>query len=332
MGDVVLVTGGAGYIGSHIAGKLLDRGARVRVLDSLLYGDEGLREFRENRNLEVIQGDVRDGDTLARAMRDVGGVIALAALVGDAACDLYPEQARATNYESSQQTLQACRKAGVRRLVFASTCSVYGANGSEALREDSHLNPVSLYARTRLMSEEYLLREAGDVRVVILRLATVCGASRRMRFDLMVNTMTACAAVQRAIRVTAASQWRPHIHVQDAAEAFILGLEAPVARSGVFNAGSDSENFTIGDVGEKVSRCMGGVPVEYIKGSGDARSYRVSFDRIREELGFRPRYTVDDAICEVRDLLAGGVIDDFTNERFHNAKWLSVNAPARGAA
>ena len=259
-------------------------------------------------------------------------MIALAALVGDAACDLHPERSMAINYESTRATLSACQEAGVQRLVFASSCSVYGANGNDLLREDSHLNPVSLYARTRLMSEDLLLRKARWVEVVILRLATVCGVSPRMRFDLMVNTMTACAAAQGAIRVSGAAQWRPHVHVQDAAEAFALALEARDAVGGIFNVGSDEQNFTVGEVAEKVAGHVAGVRVEHSPNGGDARSYRVSFERICGVLGFRTTRTVDDAIKEVEQLLASGTVRDFTNPRFHNAKWLSTNGKHQGVA
>jgi nucleoside-diphosphate-sugar epimerase len=325
MKDVVLVTGGAGYVGSHLTGKLLARGYRVRILDNFLYGSDGLRHLAEHPRLELIEGDICDPTALARAASGARGVIALAALVGDGACDLDPERSMAINYYSTQQTIAACRKAGVERLVFASSCSVYGANGHEFLDEDSHLNPVSLYARTRLMSEELLLRECGDVEVVILRLATVCGVSARMRFDLMVNTMTACAAVQNVVRVTGADQWRPHVHVQDAAEAFALAFETPSVAGQVLNVGSTEQNFTIGETAEKVAAQVPDARIERAINGNDRRSYRVSFERIRSVLGFEARYTVDDAIREVYELLSNGAVSDFRDDRFHNAKWLSGN-------
>lgn len=324
MGDAILVTGGAGFIGSHVTSKLLERGYDVRILDNFLYGADALSTLVEHPRLEVIEGDVSDRDTIASAVRGTKGVIALAALVGDAACDLHPDETMRVNYVSTGDLLTACRDAGVQRLVFASSCSVYGANGKERLHESSHINPVSLYARTRVMSEELLIEGASDVEVVILRLATVCGASPRMRFDLMVNTMTACAEVQKAVRVIGPDQWRPHVHVQDAADAFILACELPVPSGSVLNVGSDEQNFTVGEVAEMVAAHVPGARVEQGESHGDRRSYRCSFERIEELLGFRPRYTVEDAIEEVRRLLGSGQIADFTDRRFHNAKFLST--------
>jgi nucleoside-diphosphate-sugar epimerase len=311
----------------------LDRGFRVRLLDSFVYGGEGLAGLEASPNLEILHGDICSPSDLDRAVRGARGVIALAALVGDAACDLSPERTMAVNYESTRETVRACKAAGVQRLVFASSCSVYGANGNNFLYEDSFKNPVSLYARTRVMSEELLQREqTPDFEVAILRLATVCGVSPRMRFDLMVNTMTACARSTGRIRVTGASQWRPHLHVQDAAEAFLLAVESPHAAGGIFNVGSDGENFTIAEVAEKVAAQNPGTVIEHGVNGTDARSYRVSFKRIREEIGFQSKYTVDDAIREVGELFASGAVSDFTGEQFHNAKWLSSTSRWQGAA
>jgi len=332
MGDMVLVTGGAGFIGSFVTSKLLERGCQVRVLDNLVYGREGLNGLLEHPNLELVVGDVCDPDTVTKAVQGVRSVIALAAVVGDAACELDQDRSFAVNYWSNRELISACRKAGAKRLVFASSCSVYGANGNGKLHEESHINPVSLYARTRVLSEELLQASARDLEIVILRLATVCGASARMRFDLMVNTMTAFAQVRKNIRVTGASHWRPHIHVQDAAEAFVQACEAPVRSGSVFNLGSDEQNFTIGEVAEKVAALVPGVRVDYDEDKGDRRSYRVSFERLRREMGFQPRYTVDDAIGEVRTLLASGEIADFTDSRFHNAKFLGLSESREGAA
>lgn len=331
---VILVTGGAGYIGSHLVRKLLEQGYRVRVLEKFLYGEQGLADLSGEARLEVQYGDICDAKTVARATKGAQAVVALAAVVGDGACDLDPEYTREVNFESTRTMLEVSKNSQVQRLVFASSCSVYGANGKELVHEDSHLNPVSLYARTRIMSEELLLRERGAVEVVILRLSTVCGWSPRMRFDLMVNTITARAQVDGAVKILGASQWRPHIHVQDAAEAFLLAATNPPsdAIGGTFNVGGQHLNFTIGEIAEKVSEQIPSVNVEYHDGVDDRRSYRVAFDRARDVLGFVPSRNVDDAIREVRKSLAEGEISDYKDEIYHNLKWLQRNSSLRASA
>jgi len=331
MGDLVLVTGGAGYVGSHLTRKLLARGHRVRVLDNFVYGSHGLEGVMDHPDLELQSGDICDDRALARATKGARAAVALAAIVGDAACDLEPARTMAINYESTRQLLDACRASKVERLVFASSCSVYGANGNDVIHERSQLNPVSLYARTRIMSEELLLAQS-DVDVLILRLATVCGVSPRMRFDLMVNTMTACATAQGAIRVSGAKQWRPHLHVQDAAEAFLAAVETERTREKTFNVGSDEQNYTVGEIAERVAQQYPGTQIEYAPNGHDLRSYRVAFDRIRESLPFRARRTVDDAIAEVGGLMTSGQVADFRHDQFHNAKWLSASGRLQGAA
>lgn len=330
--DTILVTGGAGYVGSHVCRKLLGRGYRVRVLDSFLYGDKGLAEIRDNPDLELLYGDICNVDDVRNSVRGCKGVIALAALVGDAACDIDPEEAIAVNFRSTKIMIDQCKREGVERLVFASSCSVYGANGTDLVTEDSPLHPVSLYARTRIMSEDLLQAERGDVDVINLRLATVCGVSPRMRFDLMVNTITARAAVDGKVQILGPKQWRPHLHVQDAAEAFVCAVSAKT-KDGVstFNVGNNDQNFTIGEIAEKVTGVLPETEVEYTDANGDRRSYRVSFDRIRERLGFSPSLGVDDAIREVLSALSSGTISDYRAPVYHNVKYLQANGVRRAS-
>jgi nucleoside-diphosphate-sugar epimerase len=275
--NVVLVTGGAGYIGSHLVRKLLQRGYHVRVLDKFLYGEHGIADLRGDPNIELRYGDICNIRDVVQAVNGVG------------------------------------------------------ANGNHLLRENSYLNPVSLYARTRIMSEEVLLQEHGPVEVVILRLATVCGLSPRMRFDLMVNTITARASVEGRVRIVGANQWRPHIHVQDAAEAFLMAVEAPssVAADQVYNVGAENLNFTVGEIADKVVEQIPGTVVEYFDRIEDRRSYRVGFDSIREKLGFVPARTVDDAIREVRTVLQTGEVRNYADEVYHNVKFLQRNSHQR---
>ncbi len=321
--ELILVTGGAGFVGSHLTRSLLSLGYRVRVLDSLVYGAGGLLGLRHHPQLEVLVGDITDPGAVRRATEGVDRVIALAALVGDPACALDEDRTMAVNYESTLLLMETCRAQRVRRLVFASSCSTYGANGEDFISEDSPLNPVSLYAHTRILSEDALLADGKDVEPIVLRLSTVCGASRRMRFDLMVNTMTANAIRHGRIRVTGASQWRPHIHVQDVAQAFIVAMQAPSERAlRIYNAGGNDHNLRIGEVAERVQHHVRDVEIDFGDDVTDLRSYRVSFDRIRDELGFTPQYTVDHAIREVSDLLEMRGDLDFHHAKYHNVRSL----------
>lgn len=333
--DLVLVTGGAGYIGSHLVRKLLERGFRVRVLEKYLYGDRGLREIEGESGLEIREGDICSARDMHSAVKDVRAVIALAALVGDPACEIDHDETMRTNFESTRVLLDAGKQGGVQRLVFASSCSVYGANGTALLDETSWLNPVSLYARTRIMSEELLTAERGDLETIILRLSTVCGWSPRMRFDLMVNTITARAVVDGKVRILGPSQWRPHIHVRDAAEAFLraaVDAKPEFARGNIYNTGGDGQNFTIAEVADKVTAEVPGIDTEFVDDVEDLRSYRVSFARIREGLGFEPSLTVDDAIREVRDCLQSGEVENYADDIYSNLKWLQRTLGQRASA
>jgi nucleoside-diphosphate-sugar epimerase len=297
----VLVTGGAGFIGSHLTRMLLDRGYHVRLLDRFDYGRAGIEGLR-HPNLQIIQGDICNSRDVSRAVKNVDGVIALAAIVGDPACNLDPEETINLNYTATKILAETCNLYGVRRLVFASSCSVYGASGQDMLTEESRLNPVSLYARTRVLSENILFDRHGDVEPVVVRLATVFGLSPRMRFDLVVNTLTVRAVTEQRITIFGGNQWRPNVHCRDAARAFILALEAPAAlvAGQIFNLGGDKLNHRISELGELVAPIVGGGTTVEISGDvADPRDYRVSFAKIRRVLGFEPLYTVADGVREV---------------------------------
>ncbi len=321
--STILVTGGAGYIGSHLVRKLLAAGYRVRVLDNFLNGDHGLAEIRNHRQLEVIEGDISSVRDVVASVKDVGTVIALAAIVGDPACGVDAEETLNLNYESTKILVEACNFYGVRRLVFASSCSVYGASDEELLTESSSLNPVSLYARTRIMSENVIFEQSDEVVPVVLRLATVFGYSPRMRFDLVVNTLTVHAVVEGRLRITGGEQWRPFVHCQDAAEAFKLAATADDdrVRNKIFNVGSESMNYTISDIGRLVENEVPGVQIETSDLVDDPRNYRVGFERIRRALGFKPAHDVRLGIREmVREIRRNDVLKDYNNGMYSNVK------------
>jgi nucleoside-diphosphate-sugar epimerase len=330
----VLVTGGAGYIGSHLTCMLLERGYHVRLLDRFDYGRAGLDAVANHPRLEVTAGDITSSRDLTRALKDVDGVIALAAIVGDPACNLYPDETVNLNYLATKILVDACNFYGVRRLVFASSCSVYGSNNGGFLTEQSRLNPVSLYARTRVLSENLLFDRRGDVEPVVLRLSTVFGLSARMRFDLVVNTLTARAVLQRKIGVFGGNQWRPHVHCRDAARAFILALEAPapMVAGEVFNVGGDASNLRIDALGDMVAEIVGDVEIVRHGDVADPRDYRVSFAKIRRVLGFEPEFPVARGIREVAAAVrANPQFQRFENPVYHNVEAFkeAVDAPRR---
>jgi nucleoside-diphosphate-sugar epimerase len=332
----ILVTGGGGYIGSRLVGQLLDRGYRVRVLDNFMYGTTGLKRFRGSSNLEVVDGDISSIRDVVASVKDVEAVIALAAIVGDPACGINAEETLNLNFESTKVLVEACNFYGVQRLVFASSCSVYGASDNSILTEASPLNPVSLYARTRILSEDVLFERCGDVSVVILRLSTVFGLSDRMRFDLVVNALTARALVERRIRIFGGAQWRPFVHCADAAEAFLLSATAPpeLVRGEIFNVGGEGMNFTIAQVGEIVAEEVGDdVEIETVDAMDDHRNYRVAFDKIATHLGFTPKYDIRTGVREmIVALEQDAALRDYNQATYSNVKVLrdrfeSADAP-----
>jgi nucleoside-diphosphate-sugar epimerase len=320
----ILVTGGAGYVGSTLVPLLLAQGHRVRVLDSLYHGGESLLGVWSHPGFELHFGDIRDLTALRKALEGMTAVVHLAAIVGDPACARDPELARTVNLEGSLGLLEISRGTGVRRLIFASTCSNYGRmrDPNGAVDENSELAPVSLYAETKVAVERALLDAAasGDLCATPLRFATVFGVSPRMRFDLTVNEFTAEMVSRQRLVVYGEQFWRPYIHVRDAARAVALVLEAPedVVRGAVFNVGSTDQNFQKQQLVELIRPHAPGAVVEFVHRTEDPRDYRVAFTRVRERLGFEVAHTVPDGIAEVVRLLRSGMIRDFTDPRYRN--------------
>jgi nucleoside-diphosphate-sugar epimerase len=325
----ILVTGGDGYVGSHITRMLLERGDRVRVLSNFILdggvnGIPSIPGVQPHERLEIMAGDVRNLRDVRKAVQGCDAVVALAAIVGDPACDLDSDETITTNYDAIPILIDACRNADVERVVYASTCAAYGASPNLILNEGSRQRTLSLYAETRLRAEEIVIAAKTGLTTVALRLATVFGLSPRMRFDLMVNTMTADAWRSGVVKVLGPDQWRPHLHGRDAARAFLLALDAdPALVAGeVFNVGADRHNITIGGVAQLVAEEIPGTRVEVVSYEGKTRDYRVSFEKIRHVLGFDAEFDVRYGIREIYAALESGTLGDPRDPKYSRVEWL----------
>lgn len=312
----VLVTGGAGYVGSVVSRTLLAHGHDVVVLDALLYGGRSLLGCYGDEHFRFVRGDIRSVAVVKEALAGVDAVVHLAAIVGDPACARQPVLAREVNLNASLQLIELAQSQGVQRFVFASTCSNYGrmSAASESVTEESELRPISLYAETKVAVERALLeRTAPGLTSIVLRFATVFGLSPRPRFDLTVNEFTAEMLTKRKIIIYGAEFWRPYVHVRDAARAVGLVLDAPADRveGRAFNVGDSSQNYRKGELAELIRSHVGDdVDIEEVPKAEDPRDYRVSFEKIKRELGFSITRTVEAGIREIVDAINQGVVVD----------------------
>jgi nucleoside-diphosphate-sugar epimerase len=319
----VLVVGGAGYIGSIVTAKLLERGCKVRLLDNLFYGNQAIEPLLSNPNLEFILGDSRNIQDVVRAMSGVSHVIHLAAIVGDPACAEDKANAFQINYAATRMLLEIAKGQGIERFLFASSCSVYGASDS-VTDERSETQPISLYAETKLQSEGVLLEaRSRSFHPTVLRFATVFGLAPRPRFDLVVNLLTAKAIQDGVITVYNGDQWRPFIHVRDVAAAIVDVFAAPLASvtGEIFNVGDDTLNYTLAQVAEKIREHIPQTRVEYVE-NADRRNYRVSFKKIRDCIGYTAKLSVDDGILEIKRAFERGVIQNYRQPFYSNVSYL----------
>ncbi len=304
----ILVTGAGGYIGSVLVPMLLNAGYHVVALDRFLFGREVLPEQADG--LTVVQEDVRRIDTAT--LEGVEAVVDLAALSNDPAGELDPEKTWEINHRARARLARLAKEHGVRRYLLPSSCSVYGSQDG-VLDESAPPNPLTTYAKANLEAERDVLRLAdADFVVVVIRQATVYGYSPRMRFDLAINGMVRGFFRNGKIPILRdGTQWRPFVHVRDTCRAIHMLLEAPgnVVNGEIFNVGSDEQNVQILPLAQRVAEAMG-VRFEYEwYGLPDHRSYRVSFRKIVERIGFRVEHTIEDGAREVYQALREGRVD-----------------------
>jgi nucleoside-diphosphate-sugar epimerase len=311
----VLVTGGAGYVGSTVVNELLDNGYAVRALDSLIHGGvPSLLPVWGRKRFQFIHGDVRDRQLCRAAVEGVDAVVHLAAIVGDPGCARQPELAREVNLGATRALVKDAEAAGVRRFVFASTCSNYGRMSENGyVTEEAELHPVSLYAETKVAAEREVLDGAnGSMARSCLRFATIFGVSPRMRFDLTVNEFTRDVSLHGRLVVYGEQFWRPYIHVRDAAHAIVLTLDSPTeaVAGDVFNVGDTRENYRKLDIVALLQERFPKATFEFVRKDEDPRDYRVSFKKFRQRLRFSTSKSVGDGIDEIVTLLGSGFIAD----------------------
>lgn len=320
--DTVLVTGGAGYVGAVLVPKLIAKGYKVRVLDLYMYGEDVLDSVKGNPNLEHFKGDIRDRALLERATRGCDAVIHLACISNDPSFELDPELGKSINYDAFIDLVKISKKAGVRRFIYASSSSVYGIKSDPNVTEDLPLEPLTDYSKYKAMCEDVLMRErAPGFTVLTVRPATVCGYSPRLRLDLSVNILTNHAVTNRQIKVFGGEQMRPNIHIEDMAELYIKTLEWPdeAIDGKIFNVGY--HNHKVREIAEIVKEVVGDDVDIVTTPTDDNRSYHVSSEKIKRELGFAPTHTIEDAVRDLLDAFeAGKIPDSMTDDRYYNIK------------
>ena len=328
----VLVTGGAGYVGAVLVPKLLKKGYKVKVLDLYIYGEDVLAEVKDNPNLEEIKGDIRDQGLLKRILPGCDSVIHLACISNDPSFELNPDLSRSINYDAFEPLVHISKDAGVRRFIYASTCSVYGISNADKVTEDHPLVPITDYNKYKGLCEPLLLKyQSPEFTTVIIRPATVCGYSPRQRFDLTVNILTNHAYNKKKITVFGGSQTRPNIHIKDITDLYCMLLELPDEKIAgkVYNAGY--QNRSISDIAALVRQVItdkipdfGEIKIETTP-SDDPRSYRICSEKINRELNFIPKHTIEDAVSDLLEAFQQGKLPNPLDDiRYYNIKTMKA--------
>ena len=306
----ILVTGGAGYIGSVLTRNLVLSKYNVKVLDSLVFGKDGISELVSNDSVDLFVGDIRNKEIIPDVLKDIDCVVHLAAIVGEPLCSKIPKAARQINEFATKHLIDSCKKSGVQRFIFASTCSNYGSSLG-LVNEDTTLESLSLYSETKVKSESYILDSKEDnFEPCILRFATAYGISPRMRFDLLVQEFIRDALIDKKISIFGPDHWRPLIHVDDIASACITAIENSSNISGeVYNVGDNEQNYTKMNLAQLIQKYIPSSTIEVTGSKQDLRNYRVSFDKIKNKLNFNVSKTVEDGILEILDQINNNILD-----------------------
>lgn len=319
----ILVTGGAGYLGSVLIGKLLQEGHRVRVLDALMFGGEGILPHIYNKNFSFVKGDIRDKEVVSKALEKIHCVFHLAALVGEPACKVNVKLTSQINHDAAVMVGKIAKEKGARKLIFTSTCSNYGvSNLDELATEESPLNPLSLYAETKIAAEKDLMKLSNeDFAVCVLRMATIFGLSPRMRFNLLINEMVRESHINKKILLYKEDAWRPYAHTEDAADALvsILNAQEQKINKQIFNVGT--ENCQKKELVDILKKYVPDLTVDKKGGYPDNRDYKVSFEKIKKIIGFSPRRKVADGIDELFWAVRNNIFSNLYDDRYES--WIN---------
>ena len=318
----IMVTGGAGYVGSRLIPKLLNHGYEVNVLDLYIYGKDVFGSYHDNKALTEICGDIRDPEAVRKAMTGCDAVIHLACISNDPSFDLDPTLGKSINFDAFRPMVKIAKEVGVKRFIYASSSSVYGVKAEQNVTEDLALDPLTDYSKYKAECEKILAEEAIDgFETVTIRPATVCGYSSRLRLDLTVNILTTHAFYNKKIKVFGGDQLRPNIHIEDMANAYLCVLAASkdqIDRK-IFNVGY--QNLSVSDIAQVVKQSFEeNIDIEIVP-TNDNRSYHVSSKKFQEELGFVPQHTIQDAVRDLKSAFEKNwVSDPLTNQAYYNIK------------
>jgi nucleoside-diphosphate-sugar epimerase len=319
----VLVIGGGGYVGTELQKLLIENGFKVKVYDTFWYseGKWPIGSFAGQENLQYITGDVRNIDLLKETLEGVDSCIHLACISNDPSYELDPNLAREVNYEAFKKLIPVLNESSLQRFIYASSSSVYGVKQEPNVTEDLSLEPISDYSKYKAACEKSLLdRIKSNITTTIIRPSTVCGFSHRQRFDLVVNILTLSALTKRKISVDGGDQFRPNLHIKDMINCYLKLLTAPIEliNREIFNVAG--ENLTVKDIALRVQKIVGNdSEIEFLP-TKDARSYRVSGEKIARVIGFKPTFTIEDAIADIRDSYLSGAYPDTTWSEYFNIK------------
>lgn len=318
----IMVTGGAGYVGSKLIPVLLDHGYEVNVLDLYIYGKEVFGPYHGHAKLTEICGDIRDPEAVRKAMTGCDAVIHLACISNDPSFDLDPDLGKSINFDAFRPMVKIAKELKVKRFIYASSSSVYGIKADLNVTEDLALEPLTDYSKYKAACEDVLKEEAATgFETVVVRPSTVCGYSSRLRLDLTVNILTTHAYFNKKIKVFGGKQLRPNIHIQDMCDAYLCFLAAKKEQvdGKTFNVGY--QNLAVEDIAKMVKQTFAEDIAIEVEPTNDNRSYHVSSEKIKKELGFTPKYTVENAIHDLKEAFDKGLISNpFNNEVYYNIK------------